>query len=81
MKILHLLYIIPSFNKLRCFLVRRKVAKEYKLRSSVEIMNMKNEIYDSMLVAGRTKNNELVSQCQAQLNFIEWLTGGKSDPC
>lgn len=77
MKILTLLYTIPICNKLRCWLVKVKIANNYKVRSNMDILNKKQKIYDAMIIAGRNKND--LTKYEAQLNLIEWLIGEKND--
>jgi len=75
MKILTLLYTIPICNKLRCYSARKRIAKGYKLRTNDEIFKKKRDIDEQLLIAGRTKNADMIIRCEAQLQIIEWLLG------
>jgi len=79
MKILPLLYTIPICNRLRCWSVRKKIVKGYKMRSGDEILKKKNELHDKMLVAGRAKSDEQQNIYQHQIDILDWIIGEKND--
>ena len=74
MSLLTILYTIPICNKLRCWLVRRRIAKGYLLRSNAEILNKRQQIHDAMIIAQRSKQD--LTKFEAAIDILEWLTGG-----